>query len=104
MKSIPSGWLFGALCVGLLSACTSADSDGSKDSVFSDTGASSDSGEKLQDTWRAKGSGFAKLVQATQSEMPRLASTPSPPKDATKRKKVGIMGATRHKKDASYDA
>ena len=48
------------LSAGLLNACTSTGGTGSKDQG-SDTGGS-DTGEEVNDTWRAKGSGYAFLL------------------------------------------
>ena len=56
-------WFCSVLAIVLLSACTSTSDDGSKDSVSSDTGPTvTDTGEQVQDTWRAKGSGYAYLL------------------------------------------
>lgn len=53
------------LCIGLLFGCTSSSDSGSKDSS-GDTGVSSDTGEEVIDTWRAKGAGYAYLLDGEQ--------------------------------------
>jgi hypothetical protein len=49
------------LCISLLCACTATDGSGSKDQG-NDTGIGSDTGEEVVDTWRAKGNGYAYLL------------------------------------------
>jgi hypothetical protein len=49
------------LCISLLCACTSTDGKGSKDQG-NDTGTGTDTGDEVIDTWRAKGSGYAYLL------------------------------------------
>lgn len=65
MKFIVTRQSFLSLSSLLFVACTSAGGgDGAKDST-SDTGTSSDTGEEVVDTWRAKGSGYAYLLDGT---------------------------------------
>lgn len=66
MKFIVPRQVFLGLSSLLFLACTSAGGgDGSKDST-SDTGSGSDTGEEIVDTWRAKGSGYAYLLDGTE--------------------------------------
>ncbi|MEC7240343.1 MAG: hypothetical protein VXW32_03835 [Myxococcota bacterium] len=47
-------------------ACTSAGGGGGSKDSTSDSGAGSDTGEEVVDTWRAKGSGYAYLLDGTE--------------------------------------
>lgn len=53
------------LCIGFLYACTPSSDSGSKD-LGGDTGLGSDTGDEVIDTWRAKGAGYAYLLDGEQ--------------------------------------
>ena len=65
MDSILPRLLVVGFSSGLLLACTSSGDGGTKDET-SDSGISSDTGEEVVDTWRAKGSGYAYLLDGTE--------------------------------------